>query len=123
MKNWLLGAAMCALLPNVGAAQTAENFIIDTTADLVALCSVEPGTDAYTAAIHFCHGYGHGAIQYYLIQLQAHPEAQIFCATEPIPTRDEAWAGFLAWMGENEDMLGGEALDAVFMYLAETYPC
>ena len=104
-------------------AQMPENYVIDTTADLIALCSVDPADAEYVAAIHFCHGYGAGAVQYHFIQVQAMPQLQMFCLPDPPPTRAEAWSDFLAWTDGNPSYLDGEALDAVFAFLAEAYPC
>ena len=100
-----------------------ENYVIDTAADLVTLCSVDPDNPEYVAAIHFCHGYGSGAVQYHFIQVQAMPELQMFCLPDPPPTRAEAWTDFLVWIDGNPDYLDGEALDAVFAFLADAYPC
>ena len=104
-------------------AQMPENYVIDTAADLVALCGADPSHAEYTAAIHFCHGYGHGAVQYHLITAAALPERDFFCLPDPAPTRAEGWAGFLEWIEANPQYLDVEALNAVFRYLAITYPC
>ena len=113
--------AMLAVAP--ATAQMPENFVIDTAADLVAVCSVDPASDAYVAASNFCEGYGHGAVQYHLIEVQAMPERRLFCAPTPPPTREAVLADFLAWMDRNPAYLPGEALDALFSFLAVTYPC
>jgi hypothetical protein len=119
MIAFLIAAAMAA----PASAQLEQHYSVDTAADLVALCSVEPGDETYVAAINFCHGYGHGAVQYHLIQAAAMPELRVFCVPDPAPTRAEVRRGFLSWIETNPDYLTVEALDALFTYLGRTYPC
>ena len=123
MRQLLLGPLLAFGLSAPAAAQLPENYVIDTAADLVALCSVEPSNAEFVAAIHFCHGYGHGAVQYHLITAAALPERDFFCLPDPGPTREQAWSGFLEWMDANPQYLEVEALNAMFRYLAATYPC
>ena len=53
----ILIAAISFLLPShAGANVSEENFKIDTTADLVALCGVSAEDPNAVAAIHMCHG-------------------------------------------------------------------
>lgn len=121
--RYLLALFLAVVMAAPASAQRSEQYTVDTTADLVALCSVEPGDEDYIAAINFCYGYAHGAIQYHLLQLAAMPELQIFCIPEPRPTRAEARRGFLEWVEDNPDYMDEEALNALFTYFARTYPC
>ena len=105
------------------AAQMPQDYVIDTAADLVAVCSVDPADEAYVAASNFCEGYGHGAVQYHLIEVRAMPERRMFCTPSPAPTREAVLADFLTWMDQNPQYLSGEALDALFTFLAVSYPC
>ena len=123
MRQFFLVPALALGLSAPAAAQMPENYVIDTAADLVAICGVDASHADYVAAIHFCHGYGHGAIQYHLIAAEAMPERSFFCIPDPAPTRAEAWADFLSWMDANPAYLEVEALNAMFQYLAVTYPC
>ena len=123
MRPLLLLPVLLPFMTTQTPAQMPENYVIDTTADLVTLCSVEPSDPEYVSAIHFCHGSGAGAVQYHLIQVQAMPDLRMFCVPAPPPTRAEAWSSFLAWIDQNPGYLDDEALDAVFAFLAETYPC
>jgi Rap1a immunity proteins len=104
-------------------AQTPDSFVIDTAGELAVLCSVKPGSPNYTAAIHFCHGYGHGAFHYYKIESLAKGGSKFICFSNPAPTRVEAWNGFLKWLKKNPKYNDGEAVDVLFRYLGETYPC
>lgn len=119
----LIAVFLAILLTGPAAARLEQHYSVDTAADLVALCSVDPGDDDYVAAINFCHGYGHGAVQYHLIQVAAMSDLRVFCVPDPAPTRAEVRRGFLSWMESHPDYLTVEALDALFTYLARTYPC
>jgi hypothetical protein len=119
--------AVAAILSLVGAgaalAAPEEAFQVRDTRDLVALCSVAPGHPNYTAAIHFCHGFGVGAYQYYQL-LEAGIEGYRFvCINERRPSRDEAVASFVAWAGAHPESHDDPAVDSLFRWLGETYPC
>ena len=90
MRLPVLFPVLLLLMTAQAPAQMPENYVIDTTADLIALCSVDPADPEYVAAIHFCHGYGAGAVQYHFIQVQAMPQLRMFCLPDPPPTRAEA---------------------------------
>ena len=121
--RYLLALFAAVVMTAPASAQQPEQYTVDTTADLVELCSVEPGDQDYVAAINFCYGYAHGAIQYYQLQQAAMPELQIFCIPEPRPSRAEARRGFLEWMENHPDYMDDEALNALFTYFARILPC
>ncbi len=104
-------------------AQTPEDFDVDSAEDLVMLCGAKPDSPNYMAAIHFCHGFGTGAYHYYLVQAAADPSKKFICLPDPAPTRTEALNSFVSWMGDNPQYHNDEAVDALFRYLGETYPC
>ena len=104
-------------------AATTDNFMIRTTADLVALCEAQPGQDNYVAAIHFCEGFASGAYQYYLAVAQHSPTARYVGPPDPAPSRDQAIAGFLAWTHANASAMSEPAVESLFRYLGATYPC
>jgi hypothetical protein len=113
------------LLGAAGGARAAvpENFQLRDTADFLALCTAVPGSETYVAAINFCHGYAVGAYQHYQVLVAASPGHRVVCPTEPRPTREQAIAGFVAWAGARPQYNGEPAVETIFRYLAETYPC
>ena len=119
-KALLLVAALAA---GPASAAGIENFSVRTAADLVALCSADPASDTYVAAIHFCQGFGVGAYQYYLAQTAEDPSSQYVCLPNPPPTRNEAMAAFVAWANAHPEYMDNSPVDAIFRYLGETYPC
>jgi hypothetical protein len=117
----LAGAVVAGVMP--ASAATIENFQMKTTADLVDLCSADPASDHYIAAIHFCEGFAVGAYQYYLAQAVDDPSNQYVCAPNPPPTRNDAIVAFLAWAQAHPQFMGAAPVDALFRFLGETYPC
>jgi hypothetical protein len=115
-----LGAA--PLTPTASAA-TADNFVVRTTADFVALCDSQQGSENYVAAIHFCQGFASGAYQYYASIAQNDPSARFVCPPDPAPSRNEVIANFLAWARAHQERMAEPAVDSIFRYLGETYPC
>lgn len=121
----LISGAVCAFawtMPPARAA-TAENFTVRTTADLVTLCETQPGQENYVAAIHFCQGFASGAYQYYLAVARNDPALRFVCLPDPPPTRNDAIAAFLAWVRANPSALEQPAVESMFRYLGQTYPC
>jgi hypothetical protein len=102
---------------------TDQNFTVRTTADLVALCNTAPTDENYVAAIHFCEGFGVGAYQYYLALAAHNPSERFVCLTDPPPTRDAVKAGFVTWAQANASAMSEPAVESLFRYLAQTYPC
>lgn len=121
-QGFLIGAVVLACAAPAAAA-TIENFHVKTTRDFVALCDASPNSEHYVAAVNFCEGYAVGAFQYYQAQTLNSPANQFVCLPSPPPSRDEAIAAYVAWVKANPQYLEEAAVDTIFRYLAETYPC
>jgi hypothetical protein len=116
--------AMLALMPQGARAEfEPEDFRIRSAQDLVDLCAVATSDPLYASAIHFCHGFVSGAWQYHLSQANGPKGQRLACLPEPPPTRNEAIAMFMAWSGTHADKLTEPAVDALFRFLVEKYPC
>jgi len=114
---WLIAASTSVR------AATTDNFMIRSTADLVALCETQPNQENYVAAIHFCQGFASGAYQYYLAVAQQSPSSRYVCPPDPPPSRNQAIAGFVAWAHANSSAMSEPAVESMFRYLGTTYPC
>ena len=102
---------------------TEEHFVIDTTADLVALCSVSPNDPHTTAAIHMCHGYLTGLVHFHKT-MGSSLENKIFCLDEADrPPRNQAVAMLVEWSRAHPEHDGTEAIDGVMLWAADTWPC
>lgn len=109
------------ILASSAQALESDDFMLNETADLVALCSTAEDNPAYANAMGFCHGILTGAYRYYLAS--ALPQDRYVCSPNPPPTRQEVMSGFVNWVSAHSEYLGDRPVDALFRYLAETYPC
>lgn len=120
---FLVAALTGAALPLNARAATSENFFVRTTADFAALCESSRSNENYVAAIHFCQGFAAGAYQYYLALAQRDPTVRFVCVPDPAPSRNEVIANFLVWARAHPEHMAEPAVDSIFRYLAESYPC
>lgn len=122
--TWFSLVAALALTPQAARAEfETEDFRIRSAQDLVDLCSVATSDPLYASAIHFCHGFVSGAWQYHLSEANGPKGHRLVCPPEPPPTRDQAVAMFVAWSATHADKLSEPAVDALFRFLIEKYPC
>jgi hypothetical protein len=106
-----------------GSVQAASNdqYQVRNAADLAAICDTQPSAPDYVTAIAFCHGWGAGAGAYYRAVT---PKGEGFvCPPEPAPKRSKVATDYVAWVKANPERGKEAAVDSLFRYLAETYPC
>jgi hypothetical protein len=125
MKRILTGVALATLSLSSGAraAVTQDDFLIRTTSNLVSLCSAEATDPFYAAAVHFCHGFGAGVFQTEQLHQAASRAAPLYCVPTPLPSRNEAVAGFVAWAKATPSATNDAPAEGVLHYLMQTYPC
>ncbi len=119
MKPMLIAALM--LVAGGAQAVAPEHFRLSTAGDLARVCGT-PATDKdATTAAAFCHGVLAGAYGYYV---SVTPVADRFVC-EPVnrPTRAQVAGGFVAWLKAHPQYEKDGAVDALFRYAGETYPC
>jgi Ssp1 endopeptidase immunity protein Rap1a len=102
---------------------TETEFPPRTVRDLIEICSPAKDDPMMTAAINYCHGFAQGAV---LVE-EAHegqPSARkLFCLPSPQPAEGSEITKFIAWANALPSRLDEPAIDGMFVYLAETYPC
>jgi hypothetical protein len=113
---------MAALVASGSAfAVDSSTFQFRDTDDLVRACSVPADHALYPNATGFCHGVLTGAYRYYESTVTA--ANRFVCPPSPMPTRTTVMNGFVAWAKSRPQYMNDPPLDALFRYLAETYPC
>ncbi len=125
-SKWLPVLALAVAIAPVAARATVteQDFYVRTTADLAKLCSTDPSDPLYTAAIHFCQGFGAGTYQTEQLHQAASRARPLYCMpTDPQPTRNEVLAGFTKWAGVKPNVGGLAPAAGLLEYLMETYPC
>lgn len=115
-------AVLCLSLP-AWAATSETNFQVKTTRDLVTLCATPPSDPMATAAVNFCEGFAVGAYQYHVVAEAATNAKPLFCWPSPAPSRDDAITAFIAWSRQHNEVLDRNAIDGMFSFLKDRYPC
>jgi len=114
------GLVLC--LAGTAGAVTEDQFRLQNTGDLAALCSAATTDPLYTAAVNFCQGFGAGTYGVLAELQQADPKLRLFCPPEGI-TRNEAVGAFVSWARANPANAAMPATDGVTAFLRQTYPC
>lgn len=119
-------ALSVVLTPGMTMASTAvtqSQFPPRTVRDLIEICAPAKEDPMMTAAINYCHGFAQGAV---LVE-EAHEgqpsERKLFCLPSPRPAAGSEITNFISWANALPARLDEPAVDGMFMYLAETYPC
>lgn len=122
MKSRLMiTAAFTAALGATAHAAPPDSYRARTTAELVAVCSTTSGEKDYATAAAFCHGVLAGAYGYYDAST---PAAQRFvCVPDPPPKRSQVAGEFVAWAKARPQYMDEHAIDTLFRFAAEKYPC
>lgn len=106
------------------AAVTRDDFQVETTANLVALCSAAATDPLYTPARNFCHGFAVGTYRIIATEEAAsRSKRKLFCMPANPPNRDQAIAGFVQWASDRPRVMADRPTDGIVEYLAEEYPC
>ncbi len=113
--------AVLLTLAGPALAASPPQFQIRNTADLVRVCSTDPGDEYFTTAIAFCHGFGVGAFHYYVAATPAMD--RFVCPPNPAPSRAKVTNDFVAWTRAHPEYMDKSAVDTLFRYLNTTYPC
>jgi hypothetical protein len=104
-------------------AATRDDFLMQTTQNLVNVCSVQPEDPLYGAALGFCYGYGVGTFQYYQAYTGNMAESAFVCVPEPTPPRSNIVQWFLAWARDHPQYMNERPVDGFFRFLQDTWPC
>lgn len=104
-------------------AATHDDFNASTVQNLVNLCAAGENDPLREAAIHFCEGYLAGAYQYHVAVTSGPNARPIVCLPNPRPTRIEAIQKFIAWARANPQYINEPAIDGLFKFGTDTWPC
>jgi Rap1a immunity proteins len=119
MRNALIAASL-ALAASAQAAPP-EHYRLQTAAELSRLCATPSSESDHVTAVAFCHGVLAGSYGYFL---SVTPVADRFvCPPNPAPTRSQVANGFVAWLKARPQYNSDGAIDALFRYAAEAFPC
>lgn len=120
MKKYLTAVFAMFMVSSVYAAETHE-LHVKNAAGLMEICGVSAEDARYANARDFCHGYLVGAYQYYDATVES--ADRFVCSPNPTPSLNEVTDGFVAWLKTHPQYMQERAVDTLFRYLAEYYPC
>lgn len=113
-----LAATVCALPAQ---AQKSVNLQARTAGDLAELCAANPKEPLGDAKINFCHGFAQGAIT--VEQRQGGEGKKAYCFPSSPPSRSATMNEFASWVRSNPSHRTMPAVDALFRFLGERFPC
>ena len=119
----VLGLALTSGTTIASANVTESQFPPRTVRDLIEICAPAQDDPMMTAAINYCQGFAQGAV---LVEEahEAQPSAsKLFCLPSPRPPSGSELSKFIAWANALPSRLDEPAIDGMFIYLAEKYPC
>jgi len=119
MRSAILAATVVLAAPAYAAPP--EHYRVRTAGDLVKVCSTQPAHADYATAIAFCHGVLAGAYGYFEASTPA--ADRFICPPKPAPTRTQVANGFVDWVRSRPQLINDGAIDTLFRYAAEVFPC
>lgn len=102
---------------------TSKDFEVQTTRNLINLCTVSQRDPLYNQAINFCHGYLVGAFHYYAVANEGPKATKLVCMPEKRPSRNQAVQMFVDWALAHPQYMNEKPVETEFRFLMETWPC
>ncbi len=119
-----VGLVLTAASGAKAAPLTEDNFMLKTTADLVALCGANQADPLYTAAVNYCHGFALGVYRMLAIEDQAsRNKHKAICFQQSAMTRSQAITNFLTWVADKPKVLDATPTDGFAQYVLEAFAC
>ena len=122
-KTFSLLFVMIFLLPVFAGAVSEKDFEVQTTENMINLCTVAADDPLYHHAINFCHGYLVGAFHYYEVTASGPKGLQLVCAPDPWPSRNATIDMFIDWVKAHPQYRGEPPVETQFRFLMEKWPC
>ena len=117
-----LALALALAAPAAHAADDAA-FQLRNAGDLARLCAVGADDPRHPAAVHMCQGYVVGVHHLHAAALEPSETGGLYCLPDPPPSRDEAAAAFVEWVGATPGVGDLPAVEGLMRWAASAYPC
>ena len=122
-KTIILLLAAVILFPGFAGAVSEKDFEVQTTENIVILCTTATDDPLYHHAINFCHGYLVGAYHYNEATAKGPAGIQLVCMPDPRPSRNAAIDMFIDWAKAHPQYRGEPPVETEFRFLMEKWPC
>lgn len=120
-KILALALALGAFSANAGTFNV-EDFVLDSTQDLVDVCGAPASDPLYQEAKIFCIGYIAAAIDYHDEIAKAPDLGPVACAETEV-TRNDVIGVFLEWSAKNPQHMKAPPVESLLRAAAEKWPC
>ena len=123
-RKWMILVLLGAfLIPGWVSAIEENDFVVDTTGDLIELCTVSKTDPLHKEAVNFCLGFLVGAYHYHVAENSGPKGKRLVCPPDPPPPRSEVASMFVDWAKKHPEYMDEDAVETWFRFLIETYPC
>jgi hypothetical protein len=123
-QKWMILVLLgCFLIPGRAGAVEEDHFVLDTTADLIELCTVPKADPLHKEAVHFGMGFLVGAYHYHIVTNTGPKGNRLVCLPDPPPPRSKVVTMFIDWARKHPEYMNEEPVETWFRFLIKTYPC
>ena len=122
-KVFLMLVLAFLFLSGWAGAVSEKDFEVQTTQELMNLCTAAPGDPLYQQAVNFCSGYLVGAYKYYEAAHSGPNAPKLVCLPNPPPSRNNAIAMFIEWVKAHPQYWKESPVETEFRFLNEKWPC
>jgi hypothetical protein len=122
-KTIIFLLAVGILLPGFAGAASEQDFEVQTTENLINLCTAAPDDPLYHQAINFCHGFLVGAYRYYEAAGSGPAGLKLVCLPDPQPSRNDSFAMFVEWVKAHPQYRKERPVETEFRFLMQKWPC
>jgi len=122
-KTIILLLASVILFPGFAGAVSEKDFEVQSTENILNLCTTTPDDPLYHQAINFCHGFLVGAYRYYEAAGSGPAGLKLVCLPDPPASRNDIFAMFVEWVKAHPQYLKEKAVETEFRFLMEKWPC
>jgi Rap1a immunity proteins len=119
----LSAVLVAGLACSVSAAVQDSQFPPKTVRDLISVCAPTSDDPKMTGAINYCHGFVEGSVIVEIAHGQQRHARKLFCLPSPPPASDSELTSFVSWANQVPARFDEPAVDGMFLYLAQKYPC
>jgi len=123
-QKWIILVLLIVFcIPGGVGAVEKDDFVLDTTGDLIEICTVPKGDPLEEEAVSFCFGYLVGAYHYHVVANSGPKGKRLVCPPDPPPPRAKVVSMFVDWVQKHPEYLNEEPVETWFRFLIETFPC
>ena len=123
LKTSSLLFVLVFLLPVIAGAVSEKDFEVQTTENMINLCTAPVDDPLHNHAMNFCHGYLVGAYHYYEAISSGPKGIQLVCFSDQSPSRNDAIVMFIEWVKTHPQYLGDRPVETQFRFLMEKWSC